>query len=116
MMAYDTKLASRVKTYLAQFPKLSIEEKKMFGGLAFLVNGKMCVNIVEETIMCRFDPALTEKLSQKKGFLPMLMRERKYKGYCYVAPAGIRAKRDFEFWMNVCLDFNSRAKSLKKVK
>ena len=40
-MAYDTLLADRVRKYLAEFPKLEIEEKEMFRGLAFLVNGKM---------------------------------------------------------------------------
>jgi TfoX/Sxy family transcriptional regulator of competence genes len=57
-MAYSTKLADRVREYLFRLPDLQIEEKKMFGGLAFLVNGKMCVNISGENLMCRFDPGL----------------------------------------------------------
>jgi len=80
----------------------------------FLVNGKMCVNISGENLMCRFDPTLTEKLAKKIGFLPMIMKGKEYKGYCYVEPTGIKAKKNFEFWMNLCLEFNDRAKSSRK--
>ena len=83
-MAYDTKLADRMREYLAQFPSVKIEEKKMFRGLVFMVNGKMCINVSGENLMCRFDPALTKELSGKKGFLPMKMKGKEYLGYCYV--------------------------------
>ena len=112
-MAYDTLLADRVREYLAEFPKLDIEEKEMFSGLAFLVNGKMCVNISGQNLMCRFDPTLTEELSEKVGFIQTIMKGKEYKGYCYVEPTGIKNKKDFEFWINLCLDFNDRAKSSK---
>jgi hypothetical protein len=112
-MAYNTLLAGRVREYLARFPKLEIEEKEMFSGLAFLVNGKMCVNVSGQNMMCRFDPTLTEELSEKKGFLQMIMKSKEYKGYCYVEPIGIKNKKDFEFWINLCLDFNDKAKSSK---
>lgn len=115
-MAYDTLLAEEVRAYLATFPKLEIEEKKMFQGLAFLVNGKMCVNISHQNLMCRFDPTQTEELAEKTGFLPMIMNGKVYKGYCYVEPAGIKRKTDFEFWINRCLDFNDKAKVSKKRK
>lgn len=112
-MAYDTLLADRVREYLAEFPKLEIEEKEMFRGLAFLVNGKMCVNVSGQNLMCRFNQILTEELSKKTGFLPMVMKGKEYKGYCYVEPIGIKNKKDFEFWVNICLDFNDKAKSSK---
>lgn len=113
-MAYNTQLADRVREYLLQFPKLKIEEKKMFGGLAFLVNGKMCVNISGKNLMCRFDPIQSEELAEKIGFLPMIMKQKEYKGYCYVEPIGFKSKNDFEFWINLCLDFNAKAQLLKK--
>lgn len=113
-MAYDTTLADRIRAYLVLFPKLKIEEKKMFGGLAFLVNGKMCVNVSGENLMCRFDPALTEALSGKLGFLPMIMKGMQYNGYCYIEPEGVRRNKDFEYWINLCLDFNNSAKSSKR--
>lgn len=115
-MAYDTLLADRVREYLAGFSKLDIEEKEMFSGLAFLVNGKMCVNISGQNLMCRFDPTLTEELSEKTGFVQTIMKGKEYKGYCYVEPMGIKNKNDLEFWIDLCLDFNDRAKSSKKRK
>lgn len=115
-MAYNKQLAGRVREYLRQFPKLEIEEKKMFGGLAFMVYGKMCVNVSDDNLMCRFDPDITQDMAERTGFLPMIMRGKEYKGYCYVEPAGFKNKKDFEFWINLCLDFNDRAKPSKKRK
>lgn len=115
-MAYSTKLAEKVRAYLSDIQGLKIEEKKMFGGLAFMVNGKMCINVGEDRLMCRFDPALTEEVAEKNGFLPMIMKGREYKGYCYVGPIGYKNHGDFEYWINLCLDFNDRAKSTKKKK
>lgn len=112
-MAFDIQLANRVREYIAQFPDLKIEEKKMFGGLAFMVNGKMCVNVSGENLMCRFDPSQTDELSEKTGFLQMVMRGKPYQGYCYVEPLGIKDNKDFEFWINLCLEFNKIAKSSK---
>lgn len=108
-MAYDTSLADRVREYLAGFSELEIEEKEMFGGLAFLVNGKMCANISGQNLMCRFDRALTEELSERAGFVQMMMQGKEYKGYCYIEPQGIKSKKDLEFWIDICLDFNDRA-------
>ena len=113
-MAYDTQLANRVREYLEQFPELAIEEKKMFRGLTFIINGKMSINISGDNLMCRFDPDITKDISKESGFLPMIMKRKEYKGYCYVEPVGFKNKKDFEFWMKLCIDFNDRAKASKK--
>ena len=116
IMAYDTSLADRIREYLLNFPKLKIEEKEMFSGMTFLVNGKMCINVSHDNLMCRFDPALFEEVAERNGFLPMIMKGKELKGYCYVEPAGFKYKKDFEYWMNLCLSFNEKAKSSKKRK
>jgi hypothetical protein len=113
-MAYDTKLAGRIRKYLDAVPGIEITEKKMFRGLAFMVNDKMCVCASGNDLMCRFNPALQEALSGKAGFKPMVMKHKMYKGYCYVSPEGIKTKKNFEFWMNLCLEFNKISKSSKK--
>ncbi len=113
-MAYNAKLADRIRKYLVQFPKLKIEEKKMFGGLSFMINSKMCINVSGENLMCRFDPTLTKKLSYKKGFSSMKMRGKEYLGYCYVEPVGFMNNKDFDFWVNLCSEFNDKAKSSKE--
>lgn len=113
-MAYDTKLADRVRAYLSEIPKLKVKEKIMFSGVVFMVNDKMCVNVSHDNLMCRFDPEDTEKISEHKGFMPMIMRGKALDGYCYVSPDGFKSVKDFEWWMKLCLDFNPKAKSSKK--
>ncbi len=113
-MPYDINLANRVREYLSDISDAEVEEKSMFGGLAFMVNGKMCINVSDDQLMCRFDPDLTPELSERTGFLPMIMKDKEYKGYCYVDPIGFENNEDFEFWVNLCLDFNDRAKSYRK--
>ncbi len=93
-MPYDTKLVDRVRKYLVKFPKLKVEEKKMFRGLTFMVNDKMCVSISGENLMCRFDPSLQDEVAGKKGFRTMQMRGKEYKGFCYVGPEGFKKKRN----------------------
>ena len=115
-MAYDIKLADRIREYLVKFPRLKIEEKAMFSGLAFMINGKMCINVSGENLMCRFDPAMQEEVAERNGFLPMIMKGKELKGYCYVEPEGFKRKTDFEYWANLCLAFNEKAKSSKKKK
>ena len=115
-MPYDINLSDRVREYLSKVDELKIEEKKMFGGLAFMVNGKMCINIGDNQSMCRFDPDLTEQLAEKPGFQPMIMKGKEYQGYCYVDPIGYSSQKDFEFWINLCMDYNGKAKISKKRK
>lgn len=113
-MAFDTALADRIRIYLANIPDLEVEEKKMFGGLAFLVNGKMCVNVSGERLMCRFDPQLQQQMEAKAGYEPMIMRGKRLTGYCYVESEGFATKKEFDYWMKVCLSFNEKSKRKNK--
>jgi TfoX/Sxy family transcriptional regulator of competence genes len=115
-MAYDIKLADRIRKYLLKFPLLKVEEKEMFRGLTFMVNGKMCVSVSGENLMCRFDAALHEEAAEKTGFEPMIMKGKELKGYCYIRPVGLTSQKDFEYWLNLSLDYNERAKSSKRKK
>ena len=115
-MAYNEKLAARIRIYLEGLPNLKVEEKEMFKGLAFLVNGKMCINVSGEDLMCRYDPALEAEVSRRAGFQPMIMRGKQLRGYCYVSEDGYKLKANFEYWLKLCLDFNAKAKASKKKK
>lgn len=115
-MAYDNILTNRVREYLYKKEGLQVEEKEMFGGLAFMVNDKMCINIGDNQLMCRFDPKLYENISEKPGFITMIMNGKVYKGYCYVDPIGYKDQKDFDYWMELCLEYNKKAKSSKKRK
>jgi TfoX/Sxy family transcriptional regulator of competence genes len=115
-MAYDIKLADRIREYLLEYPKLKVEEKEMFRGITFMVNDKMCVCVSGDNLMCRIDPELQEEVAEKIGYKPMIMKGKELKGYCYVDPTGIRSKKELAYWVNLCLDFNNRAKPSKKKK
>jgi len=115
-MAYDTDLVNRLREFLAEVPDIEIEEKEMFSVLNFMVNGKTCVCVSGENLMLRFDPKLQEELAEKAGYETMLMKGNEYKGYCYINPAGFKAKRDFEYFVNLCLDYNKISKLSSKSK
>ncbi len=113
-MAYNEKLANRLRAALAHLSE--VEEKKMFRGLTFMVNGKMCVSVSGDELMCRFDPALQETAVEKNGFRTMIMKGRELKGYGYISEEGIKSKKDFDYWVSLSLDFNKQAKASKKPK
>jgi len=115
-MAYDTILADRIREYLIRFTKLKVEEKEMFSGLTFMVNGKMCVSVSRENLMCRIDPEWHEEVAEKSGFQPMVMKGKVLKGYCFVNPIGFKSNKDFAYWVDLCLAYNEKAKSSRKSK
>lgn len=112
-MAFDQYLANRVREYLSELPDLIIEEKMMFGVLNFMVNGKTCICVSEEKLMLRFNPQLHPFIAEKMGYEEMLMKGKTYKGYCYIHPEGFQLQKDFDYYMQVCLEYNKVAKASK---
>lgn len=76
-------LIDRVRAELAGIR--GVEEKKMFGATAFMVGGKMCVNVGKRGLMCRIDPELHGELVKRKGVETVVMRGRPYRGSRTVA-------------------------------
>ena len=113
-MAYDTKLADRIRLKLENLS--NIEEKEMMGGLTFMYNAKMCVGIIGDEMMCRIDPEMQETVLSRNGCRIMDFTKRPMKGYVMVEEVGMKSESDFDYWINLCLDFNSKAKSSKKKK
>lgn len=107
-------LVNKVREFLAEIPDIEIEEKEMFAVLNFMVNGKTCVCVSGEKLMLRFDPKLQEELSERAGYETMLMKGKEYKGYCYFNPEGFKKKEDFEYLINLCIDYNKVSKKSKK--
>ena len=113
-MAYSIKLADRIREALSDLP--NIEEKEMMGGLTFMVNNKMCVGIIKDEMMCRIDPTFHENAIEMNGCRTMDFTNRPMKGYVMIDDTGMKTKKEFDYWINQCLDFNSKAKSSKKKK
>lgn len=113
-MAYDEKLAYRVRELLQN--KRRVEEKKMMGGLTFMVNDKMCVGILNDDLMVRINPDVYEEALERKGCRAMDFTGRPMKGFVFVDSDGTKTKKDLEYWMTLALDYNRKAKSSKKKK
>jgi len=113
-MAYNEKIADRIRESLVSLP--DVIEKQMFGGVCFMVNGKMCVGVIKENMMCRIDPAVADLVVEEPGCRPMDFQTRPMKGYVYVSEEAMRTKKEFERWINLCLDFNKVAKAAKPKK
>ena len=114
-MAYDELLADRISQVLKD-KNIEAKEKKMMGGLTFMVDDKMCVGIVKNNLMARIGPEMYESALSKKGVQPMDFTGRPMKGYVFIAPEGVDMDEDLEYWVQLCLDFNPIAKSSKKKK
>lgn len=113
-MAYDEELAQRIREYLVEFPELEIVEKKMFRGLTFMVNEKMCVGVSGDELMVRFDPNLHNEFCEQNGFRPMLTKGREYKGYGYINPDYLKTNKQLINWLDIALRFNKEIKARKK--
>jgi len=111
-MAYNEKLADRIRKRLADLPH--VEEKEMMGGLTFMFNDKMCVGIIKDEMMCRIEPGFHETAIEKTGCRTMDFTKRPMRGYVMIDARGMKAKKDFDYWIDLALDFNKKAKSSKK--
>jgi len=97
-MAYDEELANRVRELIAG--ESGVTEKRMFGGLAFLVGGNMSVAASGQGgLMVRVDPDETESLLAKPHAQPFVMRGREMNGWLRVDEEGVRTKRQLEPWV-----------------
>jgi TfoX/Sxy family transcriptional regulator of competence genes len=114
-MAFNEKLADRTRELIAQTHQ-NVEEKRMFGGLCFMVDNKMCVGVEQERLMVRLDPAVYESVLEKEGCTPMDFPGRVMKGYVFVNIDALKTKKQLEYWIDLALDYNKRAKPSRKKK
>ncbi len=84
------------------------------GGLTFMVNGKMCVGVLKNDLMIRLDPLIYESALKKRGCREMNFTGRPMKGFVFVNPEGTSNKKDLNYWIDLALDFNAKAKASKK--
>jgi TfoX N-terminal domain len=97
-VAYDEDLANRIRELIAD--EQGLTEKKMFGGLAFLIGGNMSVSASGQGgLLLRCDPDETDALVKKPHTEPFVMRGRAMDGWLRVAPEGVRTKRQLEPWV-----------------
>jgi TfoX/Sxy family transcriptional regulator of competence genes len=103
-MAYDTELADRIRELLG--PVRGVEEKQMFGGLGFLINGNMSVAASGQGgLLVRVPPADTEKLLGRAHVSPMVMAGREARGWVRVDADGVKTKRQLADWVTRGADY-----------
>ena len=106
-MSANESLARRGRAAHASIGR--VEEKRMFGGLAFMVDGKMCVTVAKDRIMCRIDPDAHDEAVKRAGCESMVMRGKALRGYVRVSEQALRSPAAFDKWMRMAIDYNPRA-------
>ena len=102
-MAYDEGLAHRLSEIYTLIP--DVIEKKMFGGLAFMVNGHMSCGIVNDTLMARVGPDLYAEALDRPYARPMDFTGKPMKGFVYVSPEGFESDESLRQWVQLSLGF-----------
>ena len=106
-MAYDERLAQRVRVSLGRRSSLSprIMEKKMFGGLSFLLDGKMCCGVIGAKLVLRLGETQTEAALTRSHTEPMTFTGRAMKSMVYVLPAGTKRGASLDAWLAKAVEF-----------
>ena len=112
-MAYNELLADRIHDYFKE-KNVNFYEKKMFGGLVFMVDEKMCVGIVKNELMARIGEENYNEALKKEGCIEINFTGRPMKGYVFVHEEAVDLEADLQYWLKLALDFNPFAKASKK--
>jgi TfoX/Sxy family transcriptional regulator of competence genes len=102
-MAYNEKLAERIRRQLSD--RTDVAERKMFGGLAFLVRGHMCCGVVGDELMVRVGPELYEAALKGKHAREMDFTGKPLRGMIYVAAPGLASAKQLARWIERGLQF-----------
>lgn len=113
-MAYNIKLADRIREVLMHLP--DVTEKEMFRGICFMVDGKMCVCVSGDDMLCRIGAVASEMALEDSDVRQMIMRGKPMNDYVYVDEEAYHHQKDFDHWIKLCLDFNPEAKASKRKK
>ena len=120
-MAFDEYLADRSRQVLKQ-KSVYFEEKKMMGGLCFMVDDKMCFGLLSDKstgggkLMCRVGPQKYEMALSRPHCSKMNFTGRTMNGFVFVDAEGFDTDTDLAYWIQLCLDFNPQATRSKKKK
>lgn len=102
-MAFDETLAARVREILS--PVAGFSEKRMFGGLCFLLHGNMCCGVLKDDLVLRLDPERARELLSRAHTRPMDFTGRPMKGFVFIDPGGLRARRQLREWVSMAQSF-----------
>lgn len=112
-MAYDEFLAERIQRIYTE-KKIPFTAKKMFGGVCFLIDEKMCTGVIKAEMMVRIDPDINDEQLKHPGARPMDFSGKSMKGFIMVDPLNVDMEEDLEYWIDLALAYNPKAKASKK--
>jgi TfoX/Sxy family transcriptional regulator of competence genes len=114
-MAYDAYLVERVRRIFSE-RYVEAEERRMMGGLCFMVDDKMCVCVKDANLMARIGPDLYEEALQQEGIEPVGGGEKRkpMTGFVMISPEAIDLDEQLESWVEKCLAYNPIAQSSKQ--
>lgn len=102
-MAYDESVAERLREIFGNRP--DVVEKKMFGGIAFMLRGNMCCGVIRNTLMARVGADQYEEALSRPHAREMDFTGRSMKGFVYVAPEGFGTDEELRYWVSMCEAF-----------
>ena len=103
-MAYDLKLAERIRSELNGIP---VVERKMFGGVGFLLNGNMACGVNKKNLIVRFAPEKHDSLLKKPHAKPFDLTGRPMKGWLLVEADGVKTEKQLSAWVKEGIEFAS---------
>ena len=106
-MAYNQERTEQVRQALSHIP--DVQERKMFGSVGFIVNGKLCIGVgdhKDHSMMVRVGPEMYQQGLGKKGAHPAIMRGREHPGYIFLTEDAVKTQADMDYWIKLALEFN----------
>lgn len=100
-MSFDEKLAGRIRSQLGK--KRGLTEKKLFGGIGFLLDGNLACAVSKEEMLVRVDPEATDAILKKKH--TRVFGTRPMKGWILVAPEGLKTAKALATWIEIGVDY-----------
>ncbi len=102
-MSYDSGLAERLADLISDRP--CMEEKKMFGGIGWMLNGNMCVGVYKDWLIIRVGEEVAHKILKEKHVKSMDITGKPMKGWAMIAPKGYESDKNLERFVNMAIDF-----------
>jgi TfoX/Sxy family transcriptional regulator of competence genes len=103
-MAYDLKLAERIRSQLDGVP---VVEKKMFGGVGFLLNGNMACGVHKDNLIVRINPEKQDSLLKKSHAKPFDLTGKPMKGWLLIEAGGVKTEKQLSAWVKEGVEFAS---------
>jgi TfoX/Sxy family transcriptional regulator of competence genes len=113
-MELNEKLLNRIRESIVSLA--DVEEKLMFGGACFMVDGKLCLGVFKDEMLCRIDPVMDREVLEQNGIRPMDSSGKSMKGFIFISEEAMKTKQEFEYWIGLSLEYNPNAKASSKKK